>query len=144
MFVCSLEASNPSVPLPWQLSLYPPQPQCTYPGLLVTNTSSRHSNYAIFLKIVQLRFFFFNVMFNAITALSFALSVNVPAKFLLTFSCTHVVKRQQHAGWKLGHIQHMLRSACLCQSSPDEHPPAPSVGNLGADKSPHRHRVGKW
>lgn len=82
-------------------------------------------------------------MFNAITVLSFALSVNVPAKFLLTFSCTHVAKPQQHAGWKRGHSQHMLRSAHLCQSSPYEHPLAPSMGNLGAGKSPHHCRVGK-
>lgn len=112
--VFSLEVSNISVPLPWQRFSYPSQPQCIFPGFLVINTSSRLSSYAIFLKIVQLRFFF-NIMFNAIAVLS--LSVNAPAKFLLTFPCTRVVKPQQHTGWKLGHIHDVLQSALLCQST---------------------------
>lgn len=60
---------------------------------------------------------FFNIMFNVIAGLSFSLSVNAPAKFLLTCSCTHVVKSQQHTGWKLGHIHDMLQCALLCQST---------------------------
>lgn len=77
----------------------------------MTNTSSRHPSYTVFLKVLQLSFsffFFLMVVFNAITVLSFALSVNVPAQLLLSFSCTHVVKPEQHAGGNVGHIQHML------------------------------------
>lgn len=78
------------------------------------------------------------LMFNAITLLSFALSANnVPAKLLLTFSCTHWSNQSgmQEGTWDIPNsaVSGLTRGAFL----------SPSVGNTGDDKSPQCHSVGK-